>query len=274
MMIDAGGNQTATWIGIIVSLLGAGGGIVALLKLVKSLRGKLKVLPWVPEEGYYRLTWDGRKMTLEPNADSPPGKDGEGAAGQLPRVNIDITNHKGQDVSLNSLELYFSQLDPVEPDGGRKLIVIKFKDAPLPAVASLLRKYSLQLHDTVGALKRFRPGSDAALDDVVAGLKAATAVVEYASAEAEGQPHTLWEETETVDINLSPGRKSYSKHLRQQVKKNDSLTVKMSLGATESLQGRGAVRLVYDGDKTFEVAEVEIKIIKPPHLKTTERGGR
>ena len=269
-----GDGFSLTWVvGTLISLLAAGSGTVALIKYFKP-RSKFRARFWLPESSSYQISRAKKQVTIRPDRERVSRLNEQSPKELLfPVVNVSITNRSGEAKSLNTLEFVFSELKVLAGEQtGPPTVGIKFKkEAPAAGIDALVRRHSLVPAGTKGPINLYRLPAQKAVEVALAAIRQEQDLVEFAAMDTPGELHRKWPRAETVDLNLAVARHTYAYHVGHTLSKYETLPVKVSISAEESLRGRAAVNLIYDGGDVASLGTLDIEVIKLPFLHTAER---
>jgi hypothetical protein len=270
MSKNTDGAGITKYVSILISFLAAGGGVIALLNYFTS---GIVVHISLDDNPYYELIQDKSKRTLKADIDKLSDLEPLNSSENLyPTINFDITNSTDKPLSINAIEFRFQYTKPIgQSDKQPDIIVIVFRnDAPDSRREALARQYSLEHMDGVGQIHRYRMHSPKLLDEMIAQLKTEDRIIERVFRDATGIPHREWEVTKIVNVKLDPKRLHYEYKIRQTIPPGETVTIPVSIAASESLNGVANVRLIYNGTKRREFGDMDIQLFIPEFLRTIE----
>jgi len=269
-----GDGFSVTWVvGTVIALVAAVPGAVALIRFVKT-RSKFKARIWLPENSSYQYSRGKKQVSIWPDPERLSRLTEQSPRELLfPVLNVNITNRSGEVKSLNTLEFVFSELKSLAPEQtGTPTVGIKFrKETPAEGINAFIRRHSLEPAGMKGTITLYRLPVQREAEEALAAIRQERDVVEYAALDTRGELHRQWPRAEAVDLNLDLARRSYAYHVGHTLSKFETLPVKVSISAEESVRGRAAVNLIYDGGDVASLGTLELEIAKLPFLHTTER---
>jgi hypothetical protein len=232
-----------TVIGQIIAVLGALGGVVAILTYLDSRRRRIVA----------HVSFAGGNLVLENGVLRPQGNGIRPPA----RFHVDVKNDSAAAIAVHQIDLVCDRLETL---GERVVIALRWaEDASEEDRRSLIAAEQLEHVGEAMAFSRYRAPSREAVARV-----AAHPSVRQAFIDAPGEPHRAFESADVVTFDLRPPQTTYSSRIARTVPERDTLTIPVELRWSNALRGRAKLHVFYEGNRRLPVTTFDFELPAVP----------
>ncbi|MFF4350296.1 hypothetical protein [Streptomyces sp. NPDC001530] len=274
-------------VGIVITVLAAGTGVSAWVKLHRDRSPRVAGRLWLAETPYYRLKRHRRReYVLEPTEalEAYPAGALPGASTQ-PSLRIDVTNTLDRSISINEVEWVFGALEEGTNAGTRSgappraqpspRIAVSFRegagDEAHRTVAADFELIIERVHDRTVYYRLRQPVPPASVEALVRQI-AREEVVADAIPAVEGEPHSPWVTLELVQLRFDQAKSRYQYFVGHTLAARESLTIPITIGSETPLAGTAVVRLLLDGRQTRDIAQLRLRLAPPAQIGVLQEG--